>query len=23
MHGLPRITVEVPVLNIGSRPTDY
>lgn len=23
MHGLPRITVEVPVLNIGTRPTDY
>jgi hypothetical protein len=23
MHGLPRITVEVPVVKIGSRPTDY
>lgn len=23
MHGLPRITVEVPVVNIGSRPADY
>lgn len=23
MRGLPRITVEVPVVNIGSRPTDY